>query len=107
MALIESKVDTPHYFLFSDDPGAAGALLSQHAQRLTIVSHNQGEDNAHADLWLMSHCRHFITANSTFSWWGAWLGKDPNKIVVTPDLGMSKKSAWGFRGLIPERWLII
>lgn len=105
--LIESRIDSPHYFVFSDDPGAAESLISRHAPRITIVSHNQGDDNAHADLWLMSQCRHFIIANSTFSWWGAWLSMNSDKIVVTPDTGSSDRSAWGFQGLIPDEWLIL
>jgi len=37
------------------------------------------------DLWLMTHCRHFIIANSSFSWWAAWLGARPGSIVLCPD----------------------
>src|ERR1035437_928523 len=75
IALLEQKIKTPHYFLFSDDPEAAKAKLSLPDDRVTLVSHNRGDDNAFADLWLMSQCQHFMIANSTFSWWGAWLGE--------------------------------
>ena len=44
-----------------------------------------GEDNAYVDMALMSCCRHHILANSSFSWWGAWLNPRQDKIVAAPD----------------------
>ncbi len=107
IALMEEKIDAPHYFLFSDDPEAARAKLTLPEGRVTFVSHNQGDENAYADLWLMSQCKDFITANSTFSWWGAWLGEWKDKIVITPALQIEGKMAWGFKGLIPNEWVMI
>ena len=105
IALMEEKIDSPHYFLFSDDPHAVRASLTLPDNRVTFITHNQGDQNAYADLWLMTQCRHFITANSTFSWWGAWLGGWPDKIILTPDVRISGKTAWGFKGLIPDEWV--
>ena len=105
IALMESKIETPRYFLFSDNTEAALAMVSLPADRVTCVSHNRGDENAYADLWLMTLCRHFITANSTFSWWGAWLGESGTKIVCTPDLKLEGRTAWGFKGLIPDGWI--
>jgi Glycosyl transferase family 11 len=105
ISLMESKIETPRYFLFSDNPEAALAMLGLLAGRVTCVAHNRGDENAYADLWLMTLCRHFITANSTFSWWGAWLGGRGAKIVCTPDLRLEGKAAWGFKGLIPDGWI--
>jgi hypothetical protein len=55
----------------------------------------------------MTLCRHFILANSTFSWWGAWLGNESDKIVVAPGKQMNGESSWGFDGLIPQNWIVI
>lgn len=107
IALMERKIESPRYFLFSDDPKAARTKLALPEGRVTSVSQSRGDENAYADLWLMIQCRHFITANSTFSWWGAWLAQSPGKIVITPHLVQEKISAtnWGFEGLIPDSWL--
>lgn len=109
IALIEDKIDFPRYFLFSDDPEAARLKLVLPEGRVTFVSHNRGDEHAYADLWLMTQCRHFITANSTFSWWGAWLGGGKDKVVVSPELEISagKIAAWNFLGQIPNGWLKI
>ena len=104
---MEKKLIEPHYFLFSDNPEAAKAKLNLPQGRVSFIDHNHGDENAWADLWLMSHCQHFITANSTFSWWAAWLCASPNKIVLTPNLVLEGKTAWGFKGLIPEGWIKI
>jgi hypothetical protein len=103
--LVEERVESPRYFLFSDDPDAARRTLGLPESQVTAVVHNRGDENAYADLWLITLCRHFITANSTFSWWGAWLGGQAGKVVVTSSLKTDGKTAWGFRGLIPDGWL--
>jgi Glycosyl transferase family 11 len=107
IALIEREIESPRYFLFSDDPEAARSKLALPEGRVVCVSHNRRDENAYADLWLMTLCRHFITANSTFSWWGAWLGGRGTKIVCAPDLKIEGKMAWGFKGLIPDGWIKI
>ncbi len=75
--------------------------------QVTCVDHNQGEDQAYADLWLMTQCKHFIIANSTFSWWGAWLANFKSRIVIAPNIKISGLSAWGFVGLIPDDWELL
>jgi hypothetical protein len=108
IARIIERVPSPHFFLFSDHAEAVLARLELPGERVSLVSHNQGDANAYADLWLMSLCRHFITANSTFSWWGAWLGEAEDSMVLVPDFTSGGiATAWGFKGLIPERWTLV
>lgn len=104
IAKMETLAPDAHYFVFSDQPAAARARIPVSENRMTLVSHNQGDENAYADLWLMTQCQHFIIANSTFSWWGAWLGERPDSMVMTPGVIRGTKTAWGFPGLIAARW---
>lgn len=71
----------PAYFIFSDDPDWAADALRFIPNRTLVTV---GTDNPEEDLILMSHCAHHIIANSTFSWWGAWLNARLDKIVVAP-----------------------
>jgi hypothetical protein len=102
---ILKRVGNPHFFLFSDQPAAARQIMMLPENQVTCVDHNRGDENAYADLWLMTKCHYFIIANSTFSWWGAWLGDTGSKIIIAPSLVLpGAKTAWGFPGLLPARW---
>jgi hypothetical protein len=103
---MEANLPGAHYFIFSDRPDIARTVIPLQDERITCISHNQGDENAYADLWLMTQCQHFIIANSTFSWWGAWLASHPDKQVVAPGIEMrTGKVFWGFDGLLPEEWI--
>jgi hypothetical protein len=108
VAKMEILVPNAHYFVFSDRPDAARGRIPLPNDRITLVSHNQGDENAYADLWLMTHCRHFIIANSTFSWWGAWLSRSEGKFIIAPNFKVSSSkrvTAWSFDGLLPDSWI--
>ena len=106
VAHMETLAPGAHYFLFSDQPNAARKRIPLTDDRVTLVSHNTGDENAYADLWLMTQCKHFIIANSTFSWWGAWLAPQPGKQVIAPGFEMRQgKMWWGFAGLLPKEWI--
>lgn len=103
---IQEQVKEAHFFIFSDRPEAIRANISFPNDCFTIVGHNKGDAMAYADLWLMTQCKYFIVANSTFSWWGAWLSEFPKKIVIAPGFENRDGSlSWGFRGLLPDQWV--
>lgn len=102
IAKICSRVDEPYFFVFSDDPEWSKANLYL-SHPVIFVDHNNAL-TSYEDLRLMSQCRHHITANSSFSWWGAWLNSSPNKIVITPARWFNKQS-FNTQDLIPKSWI--
>ena len=102
IAFIAERVADPVFFLFSDDPEWTRANLDL-GGAATLVDHN-GPDRGHEDLRLMSHCDHHIIANSSFSWWGAWLDPRPQKMVVAPRQWFRDASK-DTSDLIPESWV--
>lgn len=72
LSRIREVVKNPHFFVFSDDPIWCAEHLPLHPEEATFVNHNPN-DAAWQDLALMVACHHHIIANSSFSWWGAWL----------------------------------
>jgi hypothetical protein len=79
---ITKKIQRPDFFVFSDDPEWCRQNLDI-VFPYTLVTHNSGP-RAYWDITLMSRCQHNIIANSSFSWWGAWLNRNPGKIVIAP-----------------------
>ena len=75
---ISKNVKNPHFFFFSDDIEWVKKNIKT-AFPSVYLSYSP-----HEDLFIMSLCKHNIIANSSFSWWGAWLNENPNKIVVAP-----------------------
>jgi len=81
LSVIKALTGTPTYFVFSDDPEEARAMFV-HLRQAVFVDTPPG--SPWEDLILMSHCRHHVLANSSFSWWGAWLNPSMEKVVVAP-----------------------
>jgi len=99
---ITDHVENPHIFIFSDDQEWAEENLNFrcHTKFAALNSNNRGV----FDMVLMQHCRHHIIANSSFSWWGAWLNPSPHKIVIAPRIWFQKASQ-DTRDLIPPTWI--
>lgn len=89
-------------FVFSDDPDWVTANLSL-SFPMHIVRHNNAETN-YEDLRLMTACRHHIIANSSFSWWGAWLDPRPDSLIIAPKQWF-RTAKLDPRDLIPDRWV--
>lgn len=95
---INDLISNPVFIVFSDDIQWCKEHIK--ANGITYVDWNQGKDSWQ-DMFLMSHCKHNIIANSSFSWWGAWLNSNPDKIVIAPSLWWN-----GIKDdVVPDSWI--
>lgn len=93
------------YFIFSDDMAWARENLRPAPSHVHVDIN--GKDAGYFDLELMKNCRHHIIANSTFSWWGAWLNEHAEKIVIAPRIWFNRKENDHYHvdgTLIPDSW---
>lgn len=102
---LESKIGKPlDYLIFSDDlewcSNAFQWLASYKLVQSPLPNHSV------YDLYLMGLCTHFIIANSTYSWWAAWLASNPNKIVVAPQNWTADRSSSALK-MHPPEWIVI
>lgn len=101
---ITSYIENPHFYIFSDDPEWTQKNLD-FEYPFKFITHN-GSLKGYEDLRLMSLCRYNIIANSSFSWWGAWLNRNPEKIVIAPRKWFNDPSI-NTDDLIPKSWIRI
>lgn len=101
---IRKTIPSPHFFVFSDDLEWAINNLGLQDEG-TFVSHNKGA-SSYEDMRLMNLCKHNIIANSSFSWWGAWLNQNKNKIVIYPKKWFNDPSK-NISDLTPVTWISI
>ena len=109
LRLIEAQLTRQaDFFIFSDDPAAAEEILNfVPAGRLT---HARGDpERPWEDMALMARCRHHVIANSSFSWWGAWLNRSLDKVVVAPRAWFSPRELRERNtcDLYPSQWILI
>lgn len=102
---ITESVKNPKFFIFSNDiiwcEGNLSNLFSRNSY--LYVNGNSGS-NSYIDMQLMSHCKHNIIANSSFSWWAAWLNNYTNKIVIAPKTWLNRS---GTGKIQPESWILL
>ncbi len=109
-ALVRGRLERPRFLVFSDDVPWCRHNLGLDGEKVLYVDWNKGADSWR-DMWLMSRCSGHIIANSSFSWWGAWLDPKPDKLVIAPEQwSLDKPSRLGyyrydFRDIVPEAWL--
>lgn len=105
IARIKEFVTPDVFVIFSDDMDWCveqfGAIIGN--TDIRFVNWNKGKES-YRDMQLMSLCKHNIIANSSFSWWGAWLNQNPDKIVIAPSRWMNSE---GWSEIIPEDWITI
>lgn len=102
---VKNHTNNPTFFVFSDDIEWARENIDVGRNAVFYVDHNVGS-RSYEDMYLMSHCRHNIIANSSFSWWGAWLNVNMQKIVVAPRRWFSNEKM-DSSDIIPESWIKI
>ena len=100
---LADRVEQPYFFLFSDDMDWVKEHLKMDFP-CQYVDNNRNEAS-YNDMHLMSLCRHHIIANSSFSWWGAWLNPRPEKIVVAPKKWFANPC--NVNDLFPHGWIAL
>jgi hypothetical protein len=104
ISYVLNKIEEPIFFIFSDDQKWVKENFN-FVSNSYYISGNNGK-SSYRDMQLMSECKHNIIANSSFSWWGAWLNSNPDKIVIAPKQwfsidNLNKET----KDLIPETWI--
>jgi hypothetical protein len=101
---IAKQVARPEFFIFSDDIAWCEEHLRLDYPQSFVRHAAPAEACTALDLELMMQCRHFIIANSSYSWWAAWLAPSPEKIVVAPARWFSDER-WDATDFVPDEWL--
>ncbi|MDD5376751.1 MAG: alpha-1,2-fucosyltransferase [Candidatus Gracilibacteria bacterium] len=102
---MKAKLGNPVFFVFSDDVGwCRENIVFPEGVVAHYIDHNGNQ--GHEDLRLMYSCAHHIIANSSFSWWGAWLGRNPDKIVLAPGKWLQTDN-FNTQNLIPPSWILL
>jgi len=99
LSIIRSKISHPRFFVFGDDTEWARQWLSLPGETIYLDGSDSRDDVA--DIWLMTQCRSGIIANSSFSWWGAWLRENPDSGLIVAPLH------WGYAGKAANGWQTI
>ncbi|PXV62509.1 glycosyl transferase family 11 [Dysgonomonas alginatilytica] len=103
---ISSQISNPYFFIFSDDIDWVKNNLDLSDSNHQFIDWNKNK-NSYIDMQLMSLCKHNIIANSSFSWWGAWLNTNPDKLVIAPDKWYKGDNGIYPDGFLPKEWIVL
>jgi hypothetical protein len=104
LALLEARTESPRYFVFSDDPAAVRRDFAG-LREAVFVDHNAAAAG-YRDMQLMGLARHHVVANSSFSWWGAWLAeRSASRLVIAPRRWFANASDQFNADIAPASWL--
>ncbi len=101
IAFVREKTGCSSFCVFSDDIAWVRENIS--LPGALYVDWNNDSDSWQ-DMYLMSRCSHNIIANSSFSWWGAWLNSNPDKVVVAPKVWFASQPSGD---IVPDGWIRI
>lgn len=99
ISFITERYPDATFFVFSNEPKKATEVI--YIPNAVIVDVND-ESTASADMYLMSQCQHSILANSSFSWWAAWLNRNPEKQIIAPKKWLNGKPT---PDICPDSWI--
>ncbi len=100
--LMRERIEQPRFYIFSDEPAAAREWAARIGNAEAVCDLANGD--TFTEFYLMQHCRHQIMANSSFSWWAAWLNRNPDKTVISPQQWFAR-SDYDTSDLYPASWI--
>lgn len=99
ISYIKESVASPMFYVFTDDKDYSNKIMNELGLRYKLISFNEKHGDLY-EMYCMSKCTSNICANSSFSWWAAYLNTNPNKKIVFPDRFWNKS-------MIPKEWKVI
>lgn len=96
---VNQNLDNHKFFVFSDDVNLAKEFLPENNDYIFCDTANWQED-----LYFMQNAKHNIVANSSFSWWAAWLNQNPEKMVLAPNQWFTKEAKINYKDVVPDSW---
>jgi hypothetical protein len=101
--IIQEKYKDAQFFVFSDDENFVKKKYN-HLENFNIIEGNT--ENSWKDMALMTYCKHHVIANSSFSWWGAWLSSAENSLKIAPKNWFNPQFAmFDINDFIPKNWI--
>jgi len=101
---VKNNIDNPQFYIFSNDIEWCQNNVDSLVEGFPVnyINNNQG-CNSYIDMYLMSKARCCIVANSSFSWWGAWLNNRPNHVIISPKKWINSHDS---KDIYPDNWIL-